>query len=329
MLTIKLDNTVQLRYVYRCMLSLSYTSSDQLQGSLATIDSYRRDILLTPLPQQTELRLRWEALVNRIYWSIALHGNPLPKPEIVRVITRKGTFRPTPSELEVLKLRQTLLFISQHWTGSQTAVGPKTVQIIHDMSADGKFVGPERDLIQFLKYLQVNPEHPVIQAAIAQIELVALNLFTGGNGRTGRLLAHLFLTKAGYDCRGLLVLEEYWRRDLVALEQATKQVLGGGTLTAWLEFFSLAVATQLTKAAAVISTGPQTGAVRAAVTSLNDRQKKILAILEEPDTTLTNRKVQKLCKISQITASRDLTKLAAAGLLFSHGHGRSVYYTRV
>lgn len=312
------------------MLSLSYTTSVQLRDNLETIDAYRRDILLTPLPQQTELRLRWEALVNRIYWSIALHSNPLPKPEIVRIITRKGTFRPSRAELEVLKLRQTLLFISQHWTGSQTAVGPKTVQIIHDMSADGKFVGPERDLIQFLKYLQVNPEHPVIQAAIAQIEVVALNLFTGGNGRTGRLLGHLFLTKAGYDCRGLLVLEEYWRRDLVALEEATKQVLGGGTLTAWLEFFSQTVATQLTKAAAVISTGgQQTGAVRTAVTSLNDRQKKILAILEEPNTTLTNRKVQKLCKVSQITASRDLTKLAAVGLLFSHGHGRSVYYTRV
>ncbi len=45
--------------------------------------------------------------------------------------------------------------------------------------------------------------------------------------------------------------------------------------------------------------------------------------------TITNKKVQKLFKVSQITASRDLAKLASVGLLFTHGKGRSVYYTKV
>jgi len=34
-------------------------------------------------------------------------------------------------------------------------------------------------------------------------------------------------------------------------------------------------------------------------------------------------------KVSQITASRDLSKLGALGLLFIHGKGRSVYYTKI
>ena len=62
---------------------------------------------------------------------------------------------------------------------------------------------------------------------------------------------------------------------------------------------------------------------------LNDRQKSILGFLENPDATITNKRVRSLFKISQITASRDLTKLANLGLLFAHGKGRSVFYTKV
>lgn len=62
---------------------------------------------------------------------------------------------------------------------------------------------------------------------------------------------------------------------------------------------------------------------------LNDRQKSILNMLDQPTASITNRLTQKAYKVSQITASRDLAKLTTLGFLFSHGKGRSVYYTRV
>jgi len=61
---------------------------------------------------------------------------------------------------------------------------------------------------------------------------------------------------------------------------------------------------------------------------INDRQREMLVLFEQPDMSLTNRKVQKLFKVSQITASRDLARMAALGLIFAHGKGRSVYYTK-
>ena len=48
---------------------------------------------------------------------------------------------------------------------------------------------------------------------------------------------------------------------------------------------------------------------------LNERQKVILGILDQPGVSITNKTVQKRFKISQITASRDLSKLAILGLL--------------
>lgn len=61
---------------------------------------------------------------------------------------------------------------------------------------------------------------------------------------------------------------------------------------------------------------------------LNDRQKKILDIMENPELKITNKIVQKQFGISQITASRDLAKMVNLGVLLPHGKGRSVFYTK-
>ena len=62
---------------------------------------------------------------------------------------------------------------------------------------------------------------------------------------------------------------------------------------------------------------------------ITTRQKEIMMYLENPTASVTNKTVQKLFNISQITASRDLARLANLGLLLAHGKGRSVYYTKV
>ena len=61
---------------------------------------------------------------------------------------------------------------------------------------------------------------------------------------------------------------------------------------------------------------------------LNERQKKILAHLDEPGSSINNRSLQKMTGISQMTAARDLSKLVEHGLIISHGKGRGVVYTR-
>jgi len=182
---------------------------------------------------------------------------------------------------------------------------------------------------EFVDWINGNVEEvsPVLVSAIAQFQFVHIHPFVDGNGRIARLLALLYLYKYGYDFRGMLVLEEYWRKDLSSLEVIKDNVLKSNSLNVWLEYFAQGMRSQLEKSLQKIHASSfQTE--NKGYSEINDRQKAIVSILEFPHATITNRKVQRHFSISQITASRDLSKLTTLGLLVPHGKGRSVYYTR-
>ncbi len=61
---------------------------------------------------------------------------------------------------------------------------------------------------------------------------------------------------------------------------------------------------------------------------LNERQKEIISLVDKPNSKISNKHVQKIFNVSQITASRDLAKLASLGLLFAISKGRSTFYTK-
>lgn len=170
---------------------------------------------------------------------------------------------------------------------------------------------------------------PVIQAAIIHIALIDLNGFSQGNGRTSRLAIYLFLYKFGYDFKGFLCLDEYFKRDLIGYRENIEAATQRNNLTLWLEYFAKGVASQLDKALGDILTEKYSTDIQKNFFELNDRQKEILSILAEPNVVISNKKVQKMFKVSQITASRDLAKLATLGLLFTYGKGRSVYYAKI
>lgn len=316
------------------MEMLSFTFSAALRNSLQKIDSLRRQILLSPIPPRMELRLRWEATLNRIYWSLALAGDPLTKAEIIKLLTAEKK-RPTQAEQEVLNYKKALDYISQEWLVNPRRVTLQTVIDLYNISSQptvGKNArisnAGENSIKHLLEYLQKGSDHPIVQAGIAQAQLISIRPFPDGNGRVARLLSLLFLYRNGYDVRGFLVLSDYWRKDSSGLEYATKRSLESKNFTVWLEYFAHGILIEVEKVAQSLKNLNFQTDLPISFWKLNDRQKEILAILEQPETTITNKKAQKLFKISQITASRDLAKLASLGLLFTHGRGRSVYYTR-
>ncbi len=312
------------------MVDLSYNLSSSLTESLQKIENLRQKILLTPLSAKTETRLRWEAMINRIYWSLVLSANSLTKAEMAKLLTSEGKKkRFTGEEQEVISYKKALDYISQNWLVTTERITPKVVVTLHDLACPDQLRGGEAPLKQVLDYLQASSENPVVQAGVAQIQLITLAPFSDGNGRTARLLALLFLYKAGFDFRGLLVLDEYFRRDLAAFRQTTENVSKSQSLTLWLEYFAQGVAAQLEKAQEDLTLQSSHLDLPATFWNLNDRQKEILTQMSQPDSTITNKKVQKQFKVSQITASRDLSRLAYLGLIFARGKGRSIYYTKV
>jgi Fic family protein len=94
----------------------------------------------------------------------------------------------------------------------------------------------------------------------------------------------------------------------------------------WLLFFAQSMHTHLGYVLKKLHT-PQR-AIHTNHTILTQRQRTILHLLDNPEAIITNKTVQTHCRVSQITASRDLGKLASLLLIAPHGKGRSVSYTR-
>lgn len=312
------------------MATISYTSSSQLRESLEKIEKLRRDILLTILTPWIELRFRFEALVGRIYWALSFSDIPLDRREILKLLLPQSSKkRLTSQQQDVVGFKKGLDYIVQEWQGSKKPVALETVLFLHQLACEGRLRINQEALRECLSYFQGSNEHPVIQAALIHSQIHELSPFTQDNDKLARLLSYLFLYKEGFDCRGFLVLEEYFRRNLTEYQQILAQTKERGMQTLWLEYFAKGVAIQLEKALEDVTLGRTRMEIPASKLSLNERQKEILNLLENPDSTITNRQTQKLFKVSQITASRDLAKLVSLGLLFAHGRGRTVHYIKV
>ena len=314
---------------------LAYNLSPKLKEHLQKIELLRRQILLTPVNPKVESRLKWEAGLQRVFWSLSLTGNSLGKPEMIRLLSRLGIRKLGQEQKQVINYKRALDYISENWLVSNSQITFVTIKKLYDICFKGigaqnlgSINSVKNDFEKILEYLQAGDENPIIQAGIAEIEAIGLSPRTDGNGSLARLIPYLFLYKYGYDFKGLLVLEEYLRRDVIALKTAITSVGKSNNLTVWLEYFALGVITQLEKALGDINKNRFTIDLPASFWKLNERQKDILTFLDQPGIRISNKTVQKMYGVSQITASRDLAKLAKLGFVFQRGKGRSVYYTR-
>lgn len=312
------------------MLNISYNISPKLQEYLSKIDELRKQILLTPIPQALELRLKWEATLNRIHYSLKLAGNSVKKSDMLKLLLEITHKKINDGQQAVLDYKEALDRISRNWQGSQNAVDAKAIIDLHRIIGSGRLRLPQAGLQYLLDYLQARIENPIIQAAIMNIEMEKMQLFTQHNDLIAHLSADLFLYKYGYDLKGFLSYEQSWMEDLDGFEENHKRALNTANLTLWLEYFASCVLKQAESIYQSLSKpNAQIFDVRESFWKLNERQKSILGFLDSPQAAITNRQIQKRLKTSQITASRDLAKLTKLGFLFAHGKGRSVYYTRI
>jgi hypothetical protein len=312
------------------MLNISYNISPRLKERLTKIENLRKQILLTPIPPAKELRLRWEATFNRVYACLKLAGNPLKKQEVLKLLTEITHRKVNLDQREMVKFKAALDYISQNWLGAGMAVNAQALVELHRIIANGRLRVPQAGLQHLLDYLQTKSENPIIQAAIVGIEMEKMQLFEESNRLISNLSSLVFLYKHGYDFRGFLAYEIQWYENGDEFRDNHERALNSLNLTLWLEYFAQCI---LKQAEAVIQSlekpKTQISDLRKSFWELNERQKSILSFLDSPQATITNRQIQKRFKTSQITASRDLAKLTSLGYLFSHGKGRSVYYTKI
>ncbi|HWA51585.1 MAG TPA: HTH domain-containing protein [Patescibacteria group bacterium] len=275
---------------------LSYAITDNLKGYLKTIHDLRVKILIYPLPVNDEIILRWKTAEAR-------------------------------GDKEIFD------YIKQNWYVTAKNIDIVTVKKVYELVSEKRF-GPtsgmieftEKKLNEFLKYFESSNDHPVIQAALIQAEIINLNPFGDVSEKVARMMSYFMLYKYGYDIRGLVNIEDFYNADLVTYRKFLR--MSQNNRTAFLEYFAYALMKSLEKKY------DETKKMTDNINSFHDfwrlsvRQQKILELFEEPNKRLRNKEIQKIFKISQVTASRDMARLYKLGLLLAHGKGRGVFYTK-
>lgn len=319
------------------MKQFSYNSSPTLRFALSTFEEHRRSIVLTPFSPKEELRLRWDALVNRTYGMLTIAGYVTSKKDIVMAL---GQYRAKKTRGATLTLIEGIRLawdeIRRSWLVTDRPITFQTIESLTSLVFPKELGLYRRGLRNseaairgLLDYLAPSQEHALIRASVAFIGVISINPFDRDSRILASLLYHLFLHTVGLDARGLIDVETLWASDKETFTKVYEAGLTTGDYTAWLEYSAQTSVTNLELIVKKLVLPSAHHELPAGFFSLNDRQHRILSILEEPDRKTTNKDVQGRYRVSQITASRDLSKLAQLGLLYAHGKGRSVYYTKV
>lgn len=314
------------------MQTVSYTISPTLSAHIAAIDILRTDILTVTLAPEVEHELRWSSTVATIGGSLSLSRLPITHAEIVQALTRP---KPTISQtgITVAAYANALRWIGQHWTGNPQHIQAGDIAVLTAIAlpqphrTQSVFASLETDVATFCRYINSQNDHPVIVAGLIHGYFLQTPVGTLDQGKIARLASTMVFAKWGYDLRGLAHPESVWAADPNAYTFARQQSQKLGQLTPWLEYIASTIKESYSLLLADIKTHMRRA--RTALPLLSNRQQEIGELGSQPGSKITNRQVQMHFHISAITASRDLTKLHSLGILYAHGKGRSVYYTRV
>lgn len=311
------------------MKAFSYTKTPYLLEQIEKTENLRRTLLLTPLSLKDSSYFRWRALVDRIHYSFLLKGTVRDKKAIEELLQPHSLTHTTSIQKEMLRFKKTLDSVYYHWLVTNNAITLASLQEIYNDLYGEKYRIDDKELHYNLRYIQTNPDNPLIQAGIAYL----IFLSHGQISKEGPLLSFviplMFLYKAGYDYRQFLVLEEYFAAHQDRYHMLIAQSVRDSNVTGWLEFILEATEYQLNKLLKYISSKDFNMDSSHTLLELNERQKAILSSLDEPGSKISNKTIQKTYRISAITAARDLAKLSNLGFLFPIGRGRSTYYTKV
>jgi Fic family protein len=193
------------------------------------------------------------------------------------------------------------------------------------------------DFFAWLNSIDGKKIHPVLRAGIAHYYVVAVHPFTEGNGRSARTFATLMLFVEGYDVKKFFSLEEYFDKDSAQYYQALFDVdtssfgsdLADRDLTPWLEYFTQAMAIELTRIKEKVKQLSLDIKIKQKVghqVPLKDRQLKIVEYLEAHGSISTAEARSVSPGYSDDSLVRDFNYLLDKGLIRKEGKTKSARY---
>lgn len=339
----------------------------QLRADLARLERLRERLdRSTVLPRRWNGRLRRDLEAEAVAASTAMEGVPVTVEEVRRILAgdRPPTVKAADARL-VEGYRDAMSYVLRRADDRAFRWQPELILAVHDRVMAGAFAqaagrfrtrpahvavsdtgarvydppAPDRvprlvdELTAFIERRQGRLAASVL-AALIHVRLAGIHPFADGNGRTARVLAALAMHRGGYTRPEFTSLEEWWGSHRATYSAAFACL---GT-----RFSDSADVTPFVAA--------HVRAQRQQVDALSLRlaiDKELWTLLEDVVTEdlgaaprladalydgffgrpVTNRYYREMADVSSATATMDLAKLEAAGLLTSSGRGRSTEFT--
>jgi Fic family protein len=222
-----------------------FAYSNRLITNMGMIEGARAVIDVLPLPLDTTLRLRHDALQRSTRNSTQIEGNPLDEAAVRRAIAqgeRQGSdaeqevrnywraldrveeFSETQSpitEAFIRELHRIVIVRGRGRRGSRSEYRVTECPVVDTLSRRIDYAPPEpqdvpvlmRELVGWLSSTEALELPPPIRAGILTYRFLSIHPFDDGNGRTGRLLATAELWRSGYRMRGFFSFDEYFNAD--------------------------------------------------------------------------------------------------------------------
>ncbi|MFS8159350.1 MAG: Fic family protein [Candidatus Roizmanbacteria bacterium] len=315
------------------MLPLVYTKNSSINDSISLLENLRKDLLILPISRKQQLMLSWETVLSRINEALLTHRMNISEAEIYKIL-RGGDSDPETRDM-IFKYKSCIDYVRSNWYVCDEPITPDTIEHLSSiLSGTGKrskgggiTVQSYEDIKKIFHFLQDGQEHPVIQAGIAYVQVITTQSLTKNRGDIALFIIYIFLYKYGWDFRELLDIQEKLLQDRVEYNRIIDITRQTNNATTWLTYFISIMVEEVRKLVQTIQKPHSVAKELRAFITINPRQEQILTYLQDPQSQITNKDVQRLFHISQITASRDLSHMTMLGLLFSHGKARSSYYT--
>lgn len=339
----------------------------KLTNSLNEVEAIRDLLRTIPVLPIVEEPIQRRALVETVYYTARIEGNPLDIRAAERLRERQVSKPKADSEQEFMNLYEVMKFISYIADQGNIPIDEEVIKQIHtfvvrdipSQGSPGVYKTKPNEIIDQSTgvhvYLPPSPGdtprlmsdlsswlsqgrlafHPIITAGLAPLELAAIHPFDNGNGRTARALADLILYRYGYTFRRLFSWVRQVGLDMGTYHQKLREACGSeyevnANPTVWLEYFTESIEKSLAELK------PELYKIREAFVEtynlgakagLSSDQVEAL-VFAEINGSVTTAEYMRAKTLSRSTIVKRLNELVQLGFLRVEGKGRSVRYVR-
>jgi Fic family protein len=215
----------------------------------------------------------------------------------------------------------------------QVVSGPVGREHVHFEAPAAKRL--ETEMKVYLDWFNADQgQDPVIKAALAHLWFVTIHPFEDGNGRIARAIADLALARSEGSAQRFYSMSAQIRKERKAYYDILEKTQRGTLdITNWLDWFLGCLDRAFDGAETIIGNVLHKAAFweKHGASDLNDRQRLMLnRLLEGFEGKLTSSKWEKIAKVSQPTATRDINDLIKRGILQKDdAGGRSTSYSLI